>query len=505
MAKWPTLTGRQKPHNLRASNGDSWQGEEVITLGRRAGTQPMPWQCGAIMGISLKTPAGTWVHQTCVLIVPRQNGKSLILSLLILYRIFVCGEKIIYTAHEWKSAEEIANRTWEMIDSRPWLSARVAKHNHSQGQAIIFLKNGAKVFFRTRSAAAGRGVDEVDTLIFDEGFDVTDAEIAALGPTQNAAKDPQIIYASSAVDRDEHRHGMVLSALREEALGPEPDPTVLFMEWMAPDDMDRMAVDAWAYSNPSFGVIHNERKIRNLMRNMITPAGQKKFDVEALGRGDWYVTDALVEDDLLVIDLERWASLADSHPEVTGPACLAIDASNDINNRTWSVAVAVRTAGGIHAQLGFHGQANIKSLAAFVAKAVDANDTVAVVVDPKSAAAVLIPELIKLDIEPQQMNGPKVSAATLGMLQHVDDATLTHDNDPHMVEALAVARLREVGDGGVAWARRKSDGTICQLVAMTNAVYGLDAFDVRTAPPADLGFIDNGPDIATDFADTLRW
>lgn len=507
LADWPTLTGRQQPENLHASSGDPRQGTEVITLGQRAGVKAMPWQCGAILGMSLKTPAGTWVHQTCVLVVPRQNGKSLILVLLILYRLFVLKEKIIYTAHEWKSAEEIALRTWEIVKSRPWLVSRVVKRNHSQGQSYIFLKNGARVYFRTRSASAGRGVDEVDTLIFDEAFDVTDGEIAALGPTQQAAKDPQVIYASSAVDKEEHRNGLVLSTFRADALGDEPDPTMLFMEWMAPVHMDRESPKAWEHANPSYGVIHNERKIRNLQRNMLTPAGKKKFDVEALGRGDWYVTDALAEDDVTVIDLERWGELHDPAPQVLGPACLAIDASNDATDRTWSIAVAVKTEDGRHVQLGFNGPANLKSLVEFTKKAVDANDIVAVVIDPKSAASVLIPELIKADIEPQLMTAPKVSSMTQGLLQHVDDGTLTHDNDPRMVEAIAIARLREIGDGGIAWARRKSGGVISPLVAISEAVYGLEAFDIRVTPPNFIGFVDDGPEIDTnyEFEDSLRW
>ena len=105
------------------------------------------------------------------------------------------------------------------------------------------------------------------------------------------------------------------------------------------------------------------------------------------------------------------------------------------------------------------------------------------------------------------MTAPKVSSMTQGLLQHVDDGTLTHDNDPRMVEAIAVARLREIGDGGIAWARRKSGGVISPLVAISEAVYGLEAFDIRVTPPNSIGFVDDGPEIDMnyEFEDSLRW
>lgn len=504
--------------------GDTRQGDEVITLAKRAGSNLMPWQCGLVRGISAKTPAGTWVHMTNVVIVPRQNGKSEAIVALILYRVFVLDETVVYTAHEWKSAQPVAERLIEMIESRPWLDARVAKKLNSQGEARVTLASPhnparpnlnskgepkvGKVIFRTRSAKAGRGLDEVDTLIYDEAFDITDNSVASLNPTQDAAKDPQVIYVSSAVNRDEHPNGVQLSSVRAAALRRD-DPTMFLAEFRVPESRDRENPATWALGNPSYGVIKTERKIRNLMANMKTPRGQKNFDVEALGIGDYYTFEELVEDTKTVVDLDYFDTLRDPEPQLAGKSCVAIDASNDVANRTWTVSVAVRTERGVHGQVGYSGPATVAQMVEFITEVVERNDPLAVIVDPRSAAGVMIRPLIEAGVEPEEMTSTKVAAATQGFLQKVDDGVFTHDGDSRLTDALSVARLREIGDGGIAWAKRKSEGDISPLVSMSNATWGLFEFDVKPAapPPAPL-LVDEDDELTDDMTHglaSLRW
>ena len=47
----------------------------------------------------------------------------------------------------------------------------------------IDLANGARVVFTTRSANAGRGLERTDLIIYDEAYDLTEADMAALSPT----------------------------------------------------------------------------------------------------------------------------------------------------------------------------------------------------------------------------------------------------------------------------------------------------------------------------------
>lgn len=504
LSRWPTLTGRQEPYHLTMTKGDLAEAQKVVTLGERAGLYAMPWQHLMIEGICSRTAAGTWTHSTVCIIVPRQNGKSAILSLIVLYRLFLRGERIIFTAQQWKTAEELWQRTWGLVEGRQWLKKMVKRKTCSQGRGTIELKSGASVVFTTRSADAGRGQSDVDTLIYDEAYNLTSAEQSALAYTQLKAKDPQVIFTSSAVNKDIHPNGAELAAIRERGLEGD-DPSIFFAEWMAPEDMDREDPATWRFSNPSYGVIQTEKKLLAIMRNQRTPEGRKSFDVEALGRGDWPIQE-LTEDDPLVIDLDHWASLVDRAPEVTGEACLAVDFSNDVADRKASVAIAVPTKRGRHVQLGYHGPANVPKVVEFIKQCVEKNDLQAVVIDPRSAAEVLIKPLTDAGIEPELMSAKTVASATAEMLQNIDDEVLTHDEDNRLTAAIEVARLREIGDGGIAWTRRKSGGPISQLIAVTNASWGLGAFGAEPVPQAP-AFANSTP-AALDLSDNfgqLAW
>lgn len=488
-SEWPTLTGRQEPHHLSVFDGDIESGEKAVELARRIGSKPMPWQREALHALMTRNDDGTWTHPDACIICPRQNGKSLILTLRILYGLFKLGETIIFTAQRWTTAEDIYLRTWALIEPRKSLLARVKKTTCSQGRGVIEMKNGNKVVFTTRSPDAGRGLTKLDLVIYDEAYNLTDGEMSALGPAQLAADDPQTIYTSSAVNQDEHSNGLVLSALRDRGLQGERE--LYFAEYMAPSEMDREDEATWRYANPSYGVIQTAKKIRKLMRGFATQAGRKSFDVEILGRGDWPIEE-LLEDVKPTVDIGRWSALFDGDPAFKDVTCLAVDMSTerDIRERTCSIQVAAKTAKGAHVQLGYHGSADTTTVVKFLVAAVDAGDPVAVVIDPKSAAQVLIQPLQKAGVEPELMRPQDVMASTAGFLAAVDEGRVSHDDDPRMVEALESARLREIGDaGGVAWSRKKS-GTICQLVAASNALWGLEQFAPKPVPPAPaVGFV----------------
>lgn len=486
--EWPTLTGRQEPHHLSVFDGDIETGEKAVELARRIGSTPMPWQRDTLHALMTRNDDGTWTHSDACIVCPRQNGKSLILTLRILYGLFRLGETIIFTAQRWTTAEDIYLRTWALIEPRKSLLARVKKTTCSQGRGVIEMKNGNKVVFTTRSPDAGRGLTKLDLVIYDEAYNLTDGEMSALGPAQLAADDPQTIYTSSAVNQEEHSNGLVLSALRDRGLKQEPE--LYFAEYMAPEEMDRNDEATWQYANPSYGVIQTAKKVRKLMRGFATAAGRKSFDVEILGRGDWPIEE-LLEDAKPVVDLDTWSRRYDGDSNFTGVTCLAVDMSTEreIRDRTCSIAVAAKTAKGAHLQIGYHGSADTTTVVKFLAACVEAGDPVAVVIDPKSTAQVLIQPLQRAGVEPELMRPQDVMSSTAGFLAAVDEGRVTHDDDQRMSEALESAKLREIGDaGGVAWARKKS-GTICQLVAASNALWGLSQFEPKAvSPPAEVGF-----------------
>ncbi|MFC9769499.1 hypothetical protein [Rhodococcus jostii] len=478
---FPTLTGRQAPHLQWREAGSSTHGEKASTLATRMGSRPMPWQDTALDAILAKNENGEWTHPDCCIICPRQNGKSLILSLRILYGLLVLGETIVFTAQRWTTAEDIYKRTYELLSKRPSLVARVKNTTRSQGRGVIEMKSGNKVVFTTRSQDAGRGLTKLDLVIFDEAYNLTEGEMTALGPAQLAADDPQTIYTSSAVNQEDQANGQVLASIRQRGMDREPE--MYFAEFMAPDELDRLDEETWKYANPSYGVIQTAKKIRKLMRGMNTVKGRKNFDVDMLGRGDWPV-EATGEVEV-IIDPDVWGAMASTTTTLGKRVALAVDMSPD---RKWiSIAAAARTADGrTHVEVGYHAAPNSGAVKLLLSL-VERWDPCALVMDRQSPAYSLHPDLVTAGIEPEVTSAAQIVQACGGFYDDAVAGLLAHTGDPLLTAALEGASKRELTGGGWAW-DRKANMTISPLVAATLAHWALKVFDVQKPPPAAPAF-----------------
>ncbi|MFD3748339.1 hypothetical protein [Nocardia sp. NPDC058633] len=474
-AEWPKLVGRQTPDALLYTQGDTTLGLKAAELGRRSTSRirTMPWQGWSLEQILAKNADGTWTHPECCLIVPRQAGKSTILMLRVLYGLFKLGEKIIFSAHQWVTAKALWKRTFAIIKSTPWMWKRVVGHTCSQGRGTIELKSGAEVVFTTRSAHAGRGLDEIDLEIYDEAYDLTEGDMAALSPTKMAATDPQTIYTSSAVNQDQHPNGNVLASVRRRGrTGTETG--LFFAEWMA-EDGDRSAPETWRLSNPSFGVIATEKKLRTEYVKFSTPAGRRSFDCEYLGRGDW---PADQDETAPAIDPEVWADMKDTKPRLRGQIALSIAQSQD--RQWWAIGAAqATTEGRKHLEIGYYRTATHAEVVSYVLAVIAAWDPCVLVIDRKSSAAVIVPKLIAAGVEPELVGAPELAVAYGlfydGALAH----ELSHTGQKILTDGIESTSTRKLPGGDDVWA-----GAEPPLMTATWALWGLETFGIDVAPPA---------------------
>lgn len=472
---YPTLTGRQEPHFISEFDGSDVEGEKALTLSGRVGKRSMPWQKRMLFAILRTDADGAWTHPDVVLIVPRQNGKTLIVVLRILFGLFVLGERIVYTAQRWKSAEDAYKRLWAIVRIRRSLLRRVTRHTLSQGNGEIELESGARVLFCTRSADAGRGFDEVDLIVYDESYNLTEAETSALNPTQMASRNPQTIYTSSPVNKDIHPNGEVLAGLRKQGLARSA--AMLFAEYMAPKHMARDSVETWKYANPSYGVIQTATKMLKLLRTATTAAGRKSFDVEMLGRGDYPVA---VEDIPALIPAELWSAMKNPAPVLVGPRALAIDMTPD--RSTISIGAAQwTTQGRIHIDLGYHGPYTAAAVPYIVA-VVTRMDPCVLVVDRASPAASIVPDLLNEGIEATLTGSLEMAQATGDFYDRSKAERLGHTGDPVIAEAIEGATKRDLAGGGWAWDRKATQNVISPVVMGSLASWGLINYGTRTAP-----------------------
>lgn len=477
-AEWPRLTGRQTPDALLYTEGDTALGLKAAELGRRSASRlrAMPWQSWSLEQILARNPDGTWTHPECCLIVPRQQGKSTVLVLRVLYGLFKLGEIIVFTAHQWRTAESLWKRAWRIVKSTPWMAKHVESKTCSQGRGTIVLDTGAEVVFTTRSAHAGRGLDRIDLEIYDEAYDLTEADMAALSPTKMAAPDPQTIYTSSAVNAEQHHAGHVLAAVRRR--GREGlDVGLFFAEWAAPDG-DRADPDTWRLAMPSFGVIAKPAMLKNELRRFSTPAGRKSFDCEYLGRGDW---PADPDETTEVIDSEVWADMRNPAPVLRGQVALALELSRD--RQWWALAAAQSTTDGRrHLEVGFFQAATHAEVVSYVLAVIAAWDPCALAIDRKGNAAVIVPKLLAAKVEPELIGAPELAVAFGLFYDAALAGELSHTGQQILTDALESAGTRELPGGDKVWSQT-GPAPIPPLQAATLALWALETFGVETAPP----------------------
>ncbi|WP_334137016.1 hypothetical protein [Corynebacterium variabile] len=468
---WPSLEGRQDPEVLISAGSGGEHGDKAIELARRFGVRLMPWQEEQVR-LSLATDEyGRWVHQDVVLICPRQNGKSLILEVIILYRLFILHQQIIFTAQQWRTAKSIRNRLWKRIKSRKWAERRLVRNTASAGEAEMETSDGGKVQFTTRSNDAGRGFDQIDLLLLDEAYNLEAGELDSITPIQLAAPDPQTYYTSSAVNQSRHPKGVELSRVRDRALAGEAEG-MLYSEFRAPDGADPADPETWKLANPSYGVVATEKKVQSL-RSKLTDMG---FAVEVLGWGEWFVTVGEQAQEF-VFDPDRWQAATASVP-IAGNTCLGIAVAPEAAGV--ALVLAVRTGAGVHVSLGPVSEFDRSAVVAAVKTTVDAVDPLAVVVDPKGPSSTVLDPLVKTGVEPECLNWPKVVAATELLLTLIAEGSVTHDADPRWVEAVEVAEFRPGMEKGRAF--KEVRPVVSVLVAAAFAVWGLTEFEIPEEP-----------------------
>lgn len=477
---WPRLTGRQEPHFVSEWPGDDSDGVKAIELGRRCGKRAMPWQHTMLRAWMRRRPDSLWAHPECVTIISRQQGKTLLVILRILWGLFLAndrrGERIVYSAQRFQTAEDVYKRTWAIIEARPWLRRRIVTHTCSGGKGYLETTSGARAAFVTRSADLGKGFDEVDLVIYDEAYNLTDTQRGALNPTQLAAANAQTIYLSTAVDEDTMPNCHVLAAMRRRGLDREEE--LYFSEWLAPDDMPMDAQSTWEYAMPSFGVTAKARDMRIAHKNVKTATARRMFELEYLGRGRWPKPETDVE---VVFDLDGWSSMTDTRPELVGPIALALSRSRDRD--MWAVAAAQHTAAGrVHVEVGKFERLAPDAVVRFLLAVLERSDPVALVMESHDAAKSIVPLLAGADIEPELTTTPQYGEACGGFLDDATNGMLSHVGDPILRDALSDATKRILPHGDAVW-----DDTIgpsaAPLKAVTLARWGLLTFGARAKKP----------------------
>lgn len=297
------LTGSQTPSERIAPSYEDTDGHDAADILAAAGLIVDPWQENAMCDWMGRTPSGIWTAPTCGLAVPRQNGKTLIVSGRSAAGMAMLGEWVVYTAHLQKTSTETFMELRGLFETKA-LSKYVKDIKSAIGREQIFLLNGGRIVFVARTRNGGRGLHG-DCLIFDEAQELTSEQQASFLPAISASQNPQTIYLGTPPD--ENCDGGVFRGIRDKALGGKSEATS-WTEFSVKEIGDVTDKKRWAATNPALG-----RRI--LLTTIQSECEQMDADTFARERLGWWSEVRQSEEYAIPKDLWMACASEDKKPE----------------------------------------------------------------------------------------------------------------------------------------------------------------------------------------------
>jgi hypothetical protein len=457
------------------------------------GIELYPWEKWLLIHALELLPDGTPRFRTVILLVARQNGKSLVLEILSLFMMYVLGRPLVIgTAQSLDVAEEVWEEAVELAKANDELAAEIAKVSYTNGKKFLKLDTGERYKVAAASRRGGRGLSG-DLILMDELREHQSwASWSAVTKTTMARPLAQVWAASNAGDAA----SIVLRYLRKlahlalgdpDGLADEDDivrtdgvddgefeDSIGIFEWSAPPGCPLMDRDGWAQANPSLGYGGmTERAIRSAIGT----------DPEAVSRTEvlcqWVETTAdgpFPED--------SWELCGDSLSKIAEDSrrTFCVEVSND-RSSSFIGAAGHRGDGIPQVEVVAEGDGTEWIEAWFTEKA-ERMATPTAMRFTGAPSASLVDPLTKAGVELVEWGGSDVVAACGDFYDRVrasigeddEELRLVHRNQPLLDVAASLAATRPMGDGWV-WDPKKSPVNASPLVAVTGALWLLTTYD----------------------------
>lgn len=315
--------------------------------------QLFPWQKWLLIHAMELRPNGRLRFRNVIILVARQNGKSLVSVVLSLWAMYVFGVKtVLGTAQDLDTAEEIWQLAVDLVyeeDEESGEPVRPALYKGAprrgpvmaSGKKALVLKTGERYKVKAANRRAGRGLSG-DLILLDELREQQNWEAwGAITKTTMARPNAQVWAMSNAGDIT----SVVLRYLRAKAHAPLGDPDKLkndrqlavyateslvsadeddlaIFEWSAAPRADRWDREAWAQANPSLGYIIEEATIASAART----DPDQVFRTEVLCQWPSGAVSSVFLDDTW--EKSTVKELTDAHVMET-PVWAAVDISSD--------------------------------------------------------------------------------------------------------------------------------------------------------------------------------
>lgn len=463
---WPRIERRLADMEIRY---DSWQaGATQITLGKRRNGKYAATVGGVVWSI------------------PRQVGKTFSLgSLLIAMCVEYPGLHVVWTAHHgrtstsaFRAMDEMARRKRIRPHIKPGRNRGLAIREANGEQEIPFV-NGSLIMFGARERGFGRGIPEIDIMVFDEAQILGEKTLEDMVPTANQARHPHgaLIFFIGTPPRPID-NGEAFTNKRARALDGKTTDQV-YLEFSADPDADPDDREQWAKANPSYP---HRTPVESMLRMRENLGSDEAWRREALGIWDAKATAG-------VIPAPSWMEQADEQSMATDRQTLGVEVGRDL---AWaSIALAgQRPDGDWHIEVDddqhTRGQGVAWLVPALEHLVVNNPQIRAVVADVAGPIKALLEERngrwwLKGTSEGVRIEITPVKVAELGtacslVLSGIVTGWLWHIGQPQLSAAALAAGKRALGDTGLwVWNRRGAESDITPIQAGTLALHGAQA------------------------------
>ncbi len=512
VGEWPRLVGEQRPKFEHSQPGDETDSVRAAKFTSRVtGSRCLPWQWETTRKMLRRREDGLWTHRDVCLVCTRQQGKTWIMVARILFGLFYLGETIVYSAQRGQTADAVFVRIVAIIKSRPSLFKRVVSitgGKQGRGDIVVTARNGKQAHLRcgVRSTDLGRGLDLIDLVVFDEAYNLTEAEVSSLLGAQVASPNAQTVYTSTAPVASIHVFCDIFTGVRERGrlAGGDDEPDLLFEEFAAPDPPGdeheraerRTDRSWWRLASPSYGVISKERDIESFRKTLcINVSGTALWEADYLGWGEW-PSMAGQREPTIPLD-EVWRPLADVQAVIVGQKVVAVSRSQD--RARWAFAVGCRTSTGrVQVEIGRYDRMDIGQASAYLVMLVDRWDPAAVVIEGHDPATPLAAAMRKLGVDVHLMTAGQFAMATAGFVDSAFSGDVSHTDQPILRDTLQEAVMRALPRGDQVWDAR--EGSIAPLIAATGAHWAVLEFAEEDGPTAaPVGAAENLVATSSDF------
>lgn len=441
----------------------------------------------------------TFRFRTVLILVARQQGKTMMSEILALFFLYAMGVNLIIgTSTNLDAAEEVWDGVVDIAESNDELAAEIEDIKRSSGRKTITLsgRRRYRITAANRKGARGKSGDLVllDELREHQDFSAWSAVTkttmarpnALVWCMSNAGDGSSVVLRNLRMkahgrigDPDGINRSMGDSAVEMDELEDYDDDTLGIFEWSAHPNADIHDREEWALANPSLGYgFVTERSIASACAT--DPATE--FKTECLCQ---WVTAVITPP----FPIGAWEAGKDESSEIadSSPIYFGVDISADRGKSSIAVC-GKRSDGKLHVELAEYRGGTGWLLTWFSTAAPNYRGGMKVALQSRGAPVSSMMDVIAAidGVEIIECSGKDVagwagrlwdSVAACDKDSDSDAIPVMHRTQAALDLAANIAATRPMGDGAWAWDRNKSLEDISPLVAVTMALGAATAAD----------------------------